>query len=280
MINSTDLRYFLSTAQHLHLTRAAKALGISQPALSHCLKRLEAELGDGLFLRRKNGLILTEAGQYLMLSGQKIVDDLEAVATYISTGKKLENRTLHLGLHPSVGSYVLPELYKNSGNIKLKFSFGLSKLVTQMVQEGKLDCAIAINPYAHPNLVISPLADDQFNLWAPKKNVASEKNLFFDPNLEQSQFIIRQLDKKNIKFDHFIEIPNLELIAKNLYEGVGCAILPSRVVHGHSEEAKLVKLYSQEIKPFKDKICFVYSEENKYKEELRNLKTTLSAILK
>ncbi len=80
--------------------------------------------------------------------------------------------------------------------------------------------------------------------------------------------------------DQYVEIPNLELVAKNLYAGVGCAVLPARVVFGHSEEAKLVKLCSPEIKPFKDKICFVYSEENKYKEELRNLKTTLSVILK
>ena len=57
MINSNDLKSFLTTANTLHLTRAAKELGLSQPALSHCIKRLEAEVGEELFLRRKDGLI-------------------------------------------------------------------------------------------------------------------------------------------------------------------------------------------------------------------------------
>lgn len=282
MINSTDLRYFIATARELHLTRAAKALGISQPALSHCLKRLEAEVGDSLFLRRKNGLILTEAGDFLLSRGQFIVEELESISSFISTGKNSENKFFHLGLHPSVGRYVLPDLYKKEHNLKLKLSFGLSKEVTEWVQSGKIDCAISINPYPHPNLHISQVADDQFNLWSPKKhdNTTGARTLFFDPNLEQSKFILRQLEKKTLRFDHYVEMSNLELVASMLYAGAGSAILPARVVFLQEEAAKAVKLHSTEIKPFRDKICFVYSEENKYKEELKALKTKIAAILK
>jgi DNA-binding transcriptional LysR family regulator len=91
MINSSDLKSFLTTANRLHLTKAAKELGLSQPALSHCIKRLELEVGEELFLRRKDGLILTKAGEYLLLKGQKICDDLDSVSDYLKTGSSSSN---------------------------------------------------------------------------------------------------------------------------------------------------------------------------------------------
>lgn len=279
MINSTDLKSFLVTAQHLHLTKAAKALGLSQPALSHCIKRLETEVKSPLFLRRKNGLILTESGLYLQLHGQRIMEDLLSVESFLVTGKSREAKTFCLGIHPAVGNYVLPQLLKQDLGIKLKFSFGLSREVTQMVQEGKIDCAIAINPHPHPNLIISSLAEDQFTFWTPK-NSAKVNTIFYDPSLEQSHFILRQLEKKNILFANQIEIPNLELISKALYEGAGAAILPSRVVATHDNWEKKIKSLGTEIKAFKDRICFVYSGENQYKEEMKLLKTRISNFLK
>lgn len=279
MINSTDLKSFLVTAHHLHLTKAAKALGLSQPALSHCIKRLEAEVKSSLFLRRKNGLILTESGEYLLLHGQRIMEDLLSVESFLVTGKSRESKTFNLGIHPSVGMYVLPQLLKQDLGMKLKFAFGLSREVTQMVQEGKIDCAVAINPHPHPNLIIAPLAEDQFTLWSPKAQTKT-KTLFYDPNLEQSHSILRQLEKKNILFESLIEIPNLELISKALYEGAGSAILPARVVGNHIQWDKKIKLHSTEIKAFKDRICFVYSGENQYKDEMKALKNNIAHFLK
>lgn len=279
MINTTDLRYFLKTAQELHLTKAAKILGISQPALSHSLKRLEEELNNSLFLRRKKGLILTDAGLFLRDQGQRIIEDLDSAANFLLSGKKSEHKTFSMGLHPSVGGYVLPFLYKLEMDIKLNYSFGLSREVTQMVMEGKLDCAIAINPYAHPNLIISSLSEDQFTLWSPKKKGHNTKNLFYDPNLYQSHFILRQMEKKGIRFENTVELTQMDLMARLLYEGAGSAILPAKVVNAQSESAKNVKEHTNEIKPFKDRICFVYSEESKYKDELKKIKIIIAGIL-
>lgn len=169
MINSSDLKSFLTTAKTLHLTRAAKELGLSQPALSHCIKRLELEVGEELFLRRKDGLILTKAGLYLFNRGQKVIDELDTISQYLQTGKEEEIKTLSVGMHPSVGSYTLPFIMKEIKEFNLNMHFGLSREVTAMVQEGKIDCAIAINPHPHSNLVIGQLGQDEFHIWKNKK---------------------------------------------------------------------------------------------------------------
>jgi LysR family transcriptional activator of nhaA len=62
-LNYHHLRYFRLIARDLNLTRAAKKLNLSAPALSLQLKQLEESLGHPLFERRRSGLLLTEAGR-------------------------------------------------------------------------------------------------------------------------------------------------------------------------------------------------------------------------
>lgn len=278
MINSADLKSFLVTAQHLHLTKAAQALGMSQPALSHCIKRLELELQNDLFLRRKSGLILTEAGQYLLLHGNKVLEEMNQIENFLISGKLSLNRTLKLGLHSAVAAYLLPAFYKLQSEIKLSMNFGLSREMTSMVQTGTLDCAVAINPHPHPNLIVTALGEDNFTLWSTKK-INKAKRLFFDPDLQQSQHLLRQIERKGIHYDSYEEIKNLDIIARLLLDGAGDAFLPARVVHNFEKWEKSVIDRSVEIKSFKDRICFVYSEENPYKVELVKLKQTMIKAL-
>lgn len=276
MINSNDLKSFLTTARLLHLTNAAKELGLSQPALSHCIKRLELDLGEELFFRRKDGLILTKAGEYLLLKGQKICDELEGVSEFLKTGKTATRQTLTLGIHPSVASYCLPKIINELSNIDLNFRFGLSREVTEWIQDGKVDCGIVINPYPHSNLVINQIDQDKVTLWTHKKLTDASK-LFFDPNIHQTHSILRQLEKKGIQFENQYAVSNLELIAKFVYEGTGVGILPEKVVKNYYPE--LTKIYSSDIKPFQDQVCFVYSIENKGLESLKLLKQTIKKVL-
>ncbi len=277
MINTYDLKSFIITAKYLHFTKAAKELGLSQPALSHSIKRLEEEVGEILFLRRKDGIILTRAGNYLLKKGESILLEIEEISLNLNEQKKEKVQTLSLGLHPSVGTYTLPFILGQMSTFKLSLTFDLSRVVTNLVQEGKIDCALAINPYPHSNLVISEIGDDHFQIWCHTKKFNSDY-LFYDPQLHQSHFLLRQLEKKGIKFKYIIEVSNLELIAQLIYDGLGVGLLPSKVIKNHYP--KITKIYSAEIKPFIDKICFVYSIENKYNENIKAFKNQLSSHFK
>ncbi len=83
-LNYHHLRYFRFIAREQNLTRAAKKLNLSPPALSLQLKQLEESLGHPLFDRKSNGLKLTEAGQIALAyaediarSGEELLDVMQ-----------------------------------------------------------------------------------------------------------------------------------------------------------------------------------------------------------
>ena len=65
-MTTKSLEYFLVVVKYLNISKAAKELFISQPALSKQISQLEAELGVILFDRTKHSLKLTHAGEVLL----------------------------------------------------------------------------------------------------------------------------------------------------------------------------------------------------------------------
>lgn len=68
-----QLRYFITAAEHQNISRAAKELMISQPALSRSIRALEADLGAVLFERKNSHVVLTEAGRRMLQHAREML---------------------------------------------------------------------------------------------------------------------------------------------------------------------------------------------------------------
>ncbi|MDQ0376045.1 LysR substrate-binding domain-containing protein [Amycolatopsis thermophila] len=71
------LRYFTAVADTCHFGKAAERLHMAQPALSHAIRQLEAELGAPLFTRTTRQVRLTPAGEFLLGEAQRVLDAVE-----------------------------------------------------------------------------------------------------------------------------------------------------------------------------------------------------------
>ena len=71
-----QLRIFLTVVEHLHFTRAAEVLYISQPAVSAAIQNLEEQYEVKLFHRIGRHIEITEAGKLLQVEAQKIIDQV------------------------------------------------------------------------------------------------------------------------------------------------------------------------------------------------------------
>jgi len=77
LMDTSLLSAFLEVAHRLHFGQAAKRLQITQPALSHQIRRLEQQIGTPLFERTSRQVRLTAAGQALIPEARQVLADLE-----------------------------------------------------------------------------------------------------------------------------------------------------------------------------------------------------------
>ncbi len=232
MISPADIRYFLAVAKSGHVSKAAQRLGLSQPALSHSLKKTEQTLGAQLFTRSKKGVELTAAGRKLLEGAENLERAWEHLEQSIFDESNAPKGTIRLGCHSAVASYtlvpLLPDFLKAFPQIQFRLSHGLSRHITEDVVSDRLDIAIAVNPVTHLDLVMKELCKDVVTLWRPK-NLKNSDVLIFDPSLIQIQEILRKMSAKKMDFANHIESSSLEVISQLLVAGAGHAILPERI---------------------------------------------------
>ncbi len=280
MINQSDLKYFLEVSQTLHLTRAAERLGLTQPALSHGLKRIEAELGTQLFIRSKKGMQLTASGLRLKQSAHELIQKWEEIKAVNLAERDEAKGVIRLGCHSAVAQYTLPkalsEFLKENSFVEVQLTHGLSRHMTEQVVSQSLDVAIAVNPIPNPDLIIKELCKDEVCLWRSKHN-RNDDVLILEPNLLQTQDILRKLRKSKIHFKRVMESSSLEVIASLVAQGVGCGILPERVLQTY-EKSKYEKVEGSP--RFIDSICLIYKKEFRqtkrgqlFLEQLQSLKS-------
>ncbi len=261
MINQNDLVYFLELTNTKHVSRAAERLGVTQPTLSHCIKRLENAVGTALFIRTKKGIELTPAAERLRESSEELLLKWNEVMKSANDEVDVAKGLIRLGVHTAVAQYmlpqVLPQFLKQYSDIQVSLEHGLSRHITEKVISSNLDVGFAVNPVEHPDLVIKELILDRVTLWKSKNAVNSDV-LIVEPSLLQSQSLLLKLNKKGLIFNRKIESQSLEVIAQLVQAGAGSAILPERVMKAFCDSSVVQVKDAPEIS---DRICMVYLQK-------------------
>lgn len=251
-----DVKYFITVSETLNITRASEIIGISQPALSYSIKRLESELGGNLLIRMKNGIQLTKLGEEFKTRSRRLLYEWEQAQNLANPETGLIQGSYTFAIHPSVALYTLEffigDLQDEFPGLNFKFMHGLSREMTEKVISWEADFGIVVNPVRHPDLVIQKLYSDEVTIFYTKD--AGDK-LIYDPNLAQSQYILKKLGKKK-DFSGELNTGNLELVAKLTALGLGYGLLPATIA---SQYGNLKRLSGSPI--FKDEICLVYRPE-------------------
>src|SRR3954471_20889197 len=109
--NINDMLAFLAVAQERSFTRAAARLGISQSALSHTIRALEARLGVRLLTRTTRSVSPTEAGERLMQSVGPRLEEIDAeIAAVAELGEKAVGTIRITAIDHVVDSVLWPRL--------------------------------------------------------------------------------------------------------------------------------------------------------------------------
>ena len=138
------LRYFVAVGEEQHYGRAAKRLGIAQPALSRQIQDLEKELGFTLFDRLPRAVKLSAAGKLFLSDARRILLEVEEAklrAERVATGKA---GTLRIGFVEALSWHgVVPDSFRRfrhrQPDAELELHPMLSNQQMDAVRSGKLD---------------------------------------------------------------------------------------------------------------------------------------------
>ncbi len=240
------VRHFLALAETLNFTTAAASLGISQPALSKSVQRLEEELG-GALLRREG------KRSHLTPLGRSVIADLRAFET---AGRRLEAeaRRLTSGRGPSLEVAVmctigpqplgafLAAFRAARPDITLVLHDAAASTIRDLVLSGMVDLALIADPVgASPQLRQSPLFSEEMVVGLAADHPLATHPAFEIRDLERAPYIDRlacelrdtvltSVKDADLRLEVAASVAREDWILGLLTEGAGIAVLPASLV--------------------------------------------------
>lgn len=242
-----QIEYFVRVAEMGSFTRAAKVLGVAQPALSRQVRLLEVEFRHNLLLRNGRGVTPTEAGKLLLEHGRGILHQVARAREELGRVSGSLAGRVALGLPPSMAKVLtVPltrEFKRRLPSAAISISEGLTITMQEWLLSGRLDIALLYNPSPTPDLDTRPLLDEELFLIAPHATKSKTgKALLVKPvtlkELSELPLVIpsrpnalrmaveTQLASQGLRPRIALEIDGVNAILDLVADGAGYAILP------------------------------------------------------
>lgn len=178
-IDSTELRILHTLSVTGSLTATAQALGLSQPAVSQRIKRVETRLAVPLIERFGRGIRLTPAGNILADHGRTVVSEIDAALAAIDDLRGERAGTLRLVGFPSASATIVPAIMRalavEAPEVTLQYRESEPPGATEMLRDGEVDCALIFDYEGAAEL---PAGSAFLPLWQEEVHlVASERRI-------------------------------------------------------------------------------------------------------
>ena len=138
-----QLRIFVAVAEHLHVTRAAQALNLTQSAASAAIQALEARHATKLFHRVGRGIVLTDAGTAFLPEARGVLARAALAERALDDLSGMRRGFLALHASQTIANYWLPPLMHRfrtqHPGLRLDLTIGNTTQVAEAVTEGRAD---------------------------------------------------------------------------------------------------------------------------------------------
>ncbi|HUH53375.1 MAG TPA: LysR family transcriptional regulator [Microbacteriaceae bacterium] len=182
-IDSIELRILHLLQQTGSLTQVASQLGMSQPAVSQRIKRVETRLAVPLIERHGRGVRLTQAGNILAEHGAVVVQEIDAALAAIEDLRGDRGGLLRVVGFPSASATIIPQLMRKLAEHAPAVTFQYREQeppeAIELLKAGEVDCALIFQYDEGEALMGShefiPLWQEELCLVAPTERVAGLK---------------------------------------------------------------------------------------------------------
>ncbi|MBQ8519324.1 MAG: LysR family transcriptional regulator [Agathobacter sp.] len=285
--NLSSYWIFYTVANAGNISKAAKELYISQPAISKSIQKLEESLNCKLFSRSSRGVILTDEGNLLY-------DHVKEAFETLSLGEDKLKRSIELGVgHIQIGvsstlcKYMLlpylSEFIHQNPHISISISCQSTNETLRLLDDNKIDIGLIGKPEVLKGLTFDHLSDIEDTFVATPEYLANlaERGIEKEEVLEHATLML--LDKNNVTRryidDYFqenlidvsdtIDISDMGLLIDFAKIGVGVACVIKSFVSRELAKGKLEEI-PLELPIPKREVGFAYKENVKHSKALES----------
>ena len=240
----SSYRIFYTVAKTQNISKAAKELYISQPAISKSIQKLEDSVGVRLFDRSSRGVTLTSEGELLY-------SHVKSAFETLSLGEEKLRRSIALGVgHLSIGvsstlcKYILlpylKDFIKKYPHINISIACHSTNQTLALLEDGKLDVGLIGKPENSKNIDFYCLreiedifvaTDDYLHILKlrgvePDQILQNSTLMLLDKENMTRQYIDDYFQSNHIAIQDTIEVSNMDLLIEmsKISLGVGCVI--------------------------------------------------------
>ena len=237
-----ELRYLVALADTGHFGQAAEACFVSQSTLSTGVKKLEDDLGVVLFDRSLKRVSPTPIGREIVDSARRMVEEAARIREVVSLAQEPMDRTVHLGVIPTLGPYYLPHVLTSvraaHPRLRLLLREEMTPHMLTHLAEGKLDAGLLALPILDPALEVRPLFEEPFLAAVPADHALAKSRSVAIDTLAQAGLLLLEeghclrdqaLDAchlEGLKSEE-IRATSLETLRQMVAMGLGVTLIPA-----------------------------------------------------
>ena len=254
-----SLVVFYEVVQLKSFSKAAEALYLTQPGVSHHISQLEVQTGRPLLKREKGTIELTPEGKVIFKYAERIVKITEALEKRIKSMDEEVKPHLNIGTTPTYSKAIMPELLgsfqKAFPQVMIKLDTGSSEEMEKTLLSGHNDIVIVANPTLSKKLHAIPFLKEELVLITPKDHILSKKEFISLREIKDYSLILREegsatrkivlsaLKSMRITPSVLIEVKSTDFIKEWVSKGKGISVLIKRsILEDEKPHLKIISL--------------------------------------
>ena len=258
--NLSQYKIFYEVAKTGNISKAAKDLFISQPAISKAIGKLEDGLDTTLFTRNSRGVQLTDEGQILFEHIHRAFEALSNGELELKRAKEFHMGHIRFGVSNTLCRYIMVSYLKSFiekyPHVKITIESQSTTRTIAMLEQQKIDLGLVVRPKPQKNLVFLPVMEiEDIFVASPsylenlKLREGADVDVFQAGNimlLDRSnitrQYIDEYMSVNHIEANNLLEVTTMDLLIEFARIGLGVGSVIKEFVKEDLDSGRLVQL--------------------------------------
>jgi DNA-binding transcriptional LysR family regulator len=274
LLLSAPLRSFLQVAELGSVSAAARALGLTQPAVTKQLRALEAALECGLLERAGRGIRLTPAGELLADYGRRSVAVLSEFQQVLGELQQGKSGKLIIGAGVTTSVLLLPnwlrELGRSFPGIDVSVRTGTSRDVEGWVATAEVDLGFITSEPRRDELVARPVFEEEIVLVVEPATARRERMrleelplILFPRSTGFRSYLEQRWLERGLSPHVKMETDSLEAIKSFVAVGLGASFLPLSSVEDELRRGVLARVAVQGMGPLRRRTTLIRRQDRR-----------------